>query len=203
MKNIYDTYPDVKTVFSGSSSLDLVKGVYDLSRRAVIFRINGLSFREYLHFRDIVSEDAIEFEELLNNKRKYAEKFGSIEKLRGSFRQYLSVGYYPFFLEDESTYAQKLLRIVDKTIYEDIVNHFAIKTENLPSFKRILAYTATIPPGELSINSISRNIGLDNKTVVRYLHMLQETGLITLVSSGKTGSGLLKQTEKICLFYSN
>lgn len=203
LKNIYDTYPDVKTVFSGSSSIDLIKGTYDLSRRAVIFRIYGLSFREYLHFRSIISEDAIEFEELLDNKRKHAEKIGSTEKLRGSFRQYLSTGYYPFFLEDESTYAQKLLRIVDKTIYEDIVNHYTIKTKNLPSFKRILAYTATIPPGELSINSISRNIGLDNKTVVRYLHMLEETGLLTLISSGKTGSSLLKQTEKIYLDNSN
>ena len=203
LKNIYDTYPDVKTVFSGSSSLDLVKGTYDLSRRAVIFKINGLSFREYLNFKNIVSEDAIEFEELLKNKRKYAEKIGSTDKLRGYFRQYLSAGYYPFFLEDESTYAQKLLRIVDKTIYEDIVDHFAIKTENLPNFKRILAYTATIPPGELNINSVSRNIGLDNKTVVRYLNMLQETGLLTLVSSGKTGSGLLKQAEKIYLNNAN
>ena len=86
-------------VFLGNSSADLVKGTYDLSRRAVIFRINGLSFREYLDFKNIVSEDAIEFEELLNNKRKYAEKIGSTDKLRGYFRQYLSAGYYPFFLK--------------------------------------------------------------------------------------------------------
>ena len=90
LKNIYDTYPDVKTVFFGSSSINLIKGTYDLSRRAVIFRINGLSFREYLHFKSILTEEPIEFEELLTNNRKYARKIGSTEKLRGSFRQYLS-----------------------------------------------------------------------------------------------------------------
>ena len=39
LKNLYDSYPDIKIVFSGSSSLDLTKGAYDLSRRGVLYKI--------------------------------------------------------------------------------------------------------------------------------------------------------------------
>ena len=219
LKNIYDSYPDAKVVFSGSSSIDLVKGTYDLSRRAVIHRLAGLSFREYLSFRGIISSEAIEYEDLLKNSKHVQAELGSIEKIRGHFKDYLSFGYFPFFLDavlppatndmrvesqiDTSVYSRKLFRIIEKTIYEDISNYYKIKTENLGYFKRILAYTATIPPGELSRNNIAKNIGLDNKTIRNYLNILQKTGLLALVASKKTGSNLLKQTERIYLDNSN
>ena len=71
--------------------------------------------------------------------------------------------------------------------------------ENLHYFKRILSYISTIPPGNLSRNNISQNIGLDNKTVHHYLEILEETGLVTLLRGNKSGSSILKTTEKIYL----
>lgn len=203
LKNIYDSYPDVKVVFSGSSSIDLVKGTYDLSRRGVTYRISGLSFREYLHFRGVIKKDPIAYESLLSEKNRHEREIGSIDMIRGYFKQYLSDGYYPFFMEDEKTYQQKLFQIVEKTIFEDISNYYRLKTENLVYFKRILSYIATIPPGELNRNSIARNIQLDYKTVQTYLHILEETGLITLISSNRAGSAVLKAREKVYLENSN
>ena len=182
---------------SGSSSIDLIKGTYDLSRRGVIYRIGGLSFREYLWFNGVSRIEPVSFESLIHEKNRLEEKLGSIDKLRGYFKNYLQHGYYPFALEDKRTYHQKLLRIIEKTVFEDIPNFYKLKTENLTYFKRILAYVATIPPGELSRNSISKNIGLDNKTIQSYLRILSETGSIELVQSNKAGSTLLRQTEKI------
>lgn len=199
LKNIYDSYPDIKIVFSGSSSIDLVKGTYDLSRRGVLFKIGGMSFREYLLFSEVADVDVVTFEEILKDRSAIEEKISGIKKLKGYFNQYLGKGYYPFYLEDEKTYNQKILRIIEKTVYEDISTFYKLKTENLSYFRRILSYLATIPPGELSRNSISKNIGLDNKTVRNYLNILQETGLIELISENKSGSNLLKQTEKIYL----
>ncbi len=198
-KNIYDSYPDMKIVFSGSSSINLTRGTYDLSRRGVIYKIGGLSFREFLWFNGITKEEPVSFESLIHDKGRYEDKFGSIDKIRGYFQDYLKHGYYPFFLEDKKTYHQKLLRIVEKTIFEDISNFYKLKTENLPYFKRILAFIATIPPGELSRNSIAKNIGLDNKTIQNYLNILYETGLIELIQSKQSGSHLLRPTEKIFL----
>ena len=199
LKNAYDSYPDIKIVFSGSSSIDLIKGTYDLSRRGVLYRIGGMSFREYLLFNDILDTEAIEFSDLINNRNEIEERFSGIKKIKGYFKEYLGNGYYPFYLEDKNTYNQKILRIIEKTVFEDISNFYKLKTENLSNFKRILSYLATIPPGELNRNSISKNIGLDNKTIQNYLHILKETGLIELVSENRSGSNILKQTEKIFL----
>ncbi len=199
LKNIYDSYPDIKIVFSGSSSIDLIKGTYDLSRRGVIFRIGGMSFREYLLFNNIADILPITLDELINNRASFEETIASIKKIKGHFKQYLGKGYYPFFLEDEETYHQKILRVVEKTVFEDISNYYKLKTENLVNFKRILSYLATIPPGELNINSISKHIKADNKTVQNYINILHETGLAELLKENKTGSSLLKTTEKIYL----
>lgn len=66
-------------------------------------------------------------------------------------------------------------------------------------FKKILAYIGTIPPGELNRNNIAKNIGLDNKTIQSYLSIMEDTGLVTLISSEKSQSTILKSTEKIYL----
>ena len=100
-------------------------------------------------------------------------------------------------------YHQKLLNVIDKTIYEDISNFYKLKTENLINFKKILSYLATISPGQLNRNSISKHIGLDNKTIENYLRILDETGLVCLIKENKSGSNLLKGTEKIYLDNSN
>jgi len=199
LKNIYDAYPDIKIVFSGSSSIDLIKGAYDLSRRGVLYRIGGMSFREYLLFNEIADIDVVTIEEILENRGKLEGKITGIKKLKGYFHEYLDKGYYPFYLEDETTYNQKILRIIEKTIFEDISNFYKLKTENLSNFMRILSYLSTIPPGELNRNSIAKNIRLDNKTVQNYLHILHETGLVELIAENKSGSNILKQTEKIYL----
>ena len=199
LKNIYDSYPDVKIVFSGSSSIDLIKGTYDLTRRGVLYRINGMSFREYLLFNNIVDIEVISLEDLLNNRSEFEEKVSGLKKIKGYFKDYIGKGYYPFSMEDENTYHQKILRIIEKTVYEDISNFYKLKTENLAYFKKIISYLATIPPGELNRNSISKNIGLDNKTIQNYLNILSETGLIELLTENKSGSNLLRHTEKIYL----
>jgi predicted AAA+ superfamily ATPase len=199
LKNIYDSYPDIKVIFSGSSSINLIKGTYDLSRRGVLYRIGGMSFREYLLFNDIAAIDVVTLDEIIKNRDKIEEKVAGIRRIKGYFKEYLGSGFYPFYLEDEKTYHQKIIRIVEKTIYEDISNYYKLKTENLSSFKRILSYLSTIPPGELNRNSIAKNIGLDNKTIQNYLNILKETGLVELISENKSESSILKQTEKMYL----
>lgn len=199
LKNIYDSYPNVNIVFSGSSSIDLIKGTYDLSRRGKLFKLRGMSFREYLEFRLNTNLKSFSFEDILSNPETVIEEISGIERLKGHFLEYLDSGYYPFLFEDEENYHQKIINIIDKTIYEDISNFYKLKTENLINFRKILSYLATIPPGQLNRNSISKQIGLDNKTVENYLNILNETGLVCLIKENKSGSGLLKSTEKIYL----
>lgn len=198
-KNIYDSFPKVKTVFSGSSSLDLIKGNYDLSRRGKIYRLRGLSLREYLYFKDGIIFEPVKFEDIIKTPNKCCEVIAKTEKLKGYFEDYMNSGYYPFVFEDEESYHEKILNILDKTIYQDISEFYKLKTENLIIFKKILSFLATIPPGELNRNTISKLTGTDNKTVQSYLNILNETGLVHLVAENKSGSNLLKTKEKLFL----
>ncbi len=203
LKNIYDSYPNINIVFSGSSSMDLVKGTYDLSRRGKLFKLGGMSFREYLEFRLGLTIKSYSFKDILTNPETVIDEISIIERLKGHFLEYLDSGYYPFLFEDEENYHQKIMNIIDKTIYEDISNHYKLKTENLINFRKILSYLATVSPGQLNRNNISKHIGIDNKTVENYLNILNETGLACLIKENKSGSGLLKGTEKIYLDNTN
>lgn len=199
LKNIYDSFPTIKIIFSGSSSIDLIKGSYDLSRRATLFKLAGLSFREYLNFVTNTDISPLSFTELKNNYRKYDEQFSQIPKIKGLFKQYVKMGYYPFVFEDENSYYEKVIRIIDKTIYEDITNYYNIKTVSLNNFKRILNFFATSLPGNISINNLAHNLGIDYKTTENYLHILNESGLIRLVYPIASGSKTLRKPEKAFL----
>ena len=137
-------------------------------------------FREYLSFQGVAEIEAITVERLLLNKSEIENKVEEIPKLRGRFRDYLQHGYYPFFFEGTASYQEKLLRVIDQTIYEGIANHYRLSTDYLPYFKRLLAYMATVQPEELNRNSIAKHLGIDNKTVRHYLQILQVAGLIEL-----------------------
>ncbi len=199
IKNAYDSFPDIKIVFSGSSSMDIVKGVYDLSRRAAIYKLPGLSFREYILFKNGKDFPAIGLDRILSITNEELKDISEYKRILGLFGEYLDYGYYPFSIEDKEKFHNKVINVINKIIFEDIASFYKLKTENLHYFKKILAYIATIPPGELNRNSISKNIGLDNKTIQNYLEILQETGLVSLVKENKSGSGMLKATEKIYL----
>lgn len=203
LKNIYDGFPSIKIVFSGSSSLDLVKGSYDLSRRAVMYTLPGLSFREYLNFTFNMSHKSYSFSEFMQNYMKINQDISAIPRLLGHFHDYLKKGFYPFLAEDPLSYYQKLLRVIDKTIYEDISNFYSMKTTNLRHLSKVLNYLATIPPGEISTYNLGKNLSIDDKTAANYLNMLQETGLVEIIYPRESGNQGLRKPEKVFLNNTN
>lgn len=199
LKNIYDAFPDVKVIFSGSSSLDIAKGSGDLSRRATLFNMHGLSFREYLNFKTGSQFKAISWKNLLASPNKFGGQLSHTNKIMGHFKDYLQIGYYPFLFEDLHSYNEKIGRIIEKTIYEDITNYYSLKTQNLYLFKNILNYLASIPPGSTNIHSIAKQLGIDDKTAFHYLGILKETGLVRFIQPYAKGKQLLSRPEKIFL----
>lgn len=199
IKNLYDSFPKISIVFSGSSSLDLVKGSYDLSRRARLYTLQGMSFREYLNFKTDSRYQPIDFKQLLENPLDYNHYLQAISKIKVHFKEYLYKGYYPFFVEGESTYYEKILRLVEKTIYEDIAGFYKLKTQNLIYFKKILNYFSTIEPGSFNHHKLAKNLGVDDKTVAHYMNILESTGLIRSAYAYPKGKALLKSPEKIFL----
>ena len=199
LKNIYDSFPDLHILFSGSSSLDLIQGHYDLSRRAVLSYLHGMSFREYLSFSGIADVEPLSFEDIIKQTAAVSERLAVIPSLLTHFREYLHKGYYPFVFESSESYNEKLLSIVEKTIYSDISHFFSLKTSNLHIFKKILLFVATSNPGKINTHNLSQSLKIDDKTTTHYLSILQKTGLIRILYGDRGGHVMLRKPEKIYL----
>jgi uncharacterized protein len=203
LKNLYDAFPLLKVVFSGSSMLDLVKGSHDLSRRAKLYRLHGLSFREYLNFTLGLNLQPISFQEILEDTAACLSQLKGVDRILPHFEGYLKEGYYPFVFEDPHSYHEKVSRVIDKTVFEDVANYYNLKTPNLQYFKRLLTYLASIPPGDLNMHNLAKNLGIDHKTVEHYVTILASVGLIREMRPYEGGSSGLRKPSKILLNNTN
>ena len=203
LKNIYDSCPDINIVFSGSSSMSLVKGHYDLSRRGGLYRLQTLSFREYLNLSLKLELKSYSFDEIINNHIDISVELSEIPQIMGHFKDFLKIGAYPYFLEGDKFYKEKLFNSIEKMIYEDIPSLYNLKTEKLYLFKKIITTMSVIPPGELNINKLARNVGCDSKTTEHYVNILSETSLVRKIYSDSQGAALMRRPEKIFLNDSN
>ena len=202
LKNIYDSYPKLSVIFSGSSSIDLKSGQRaDLSRRALLKTMYGFSFREFLEIKEKKSYPVFSFEELMGNHFANAQNLMRIPKLLGYLKTYLKVGYYPTFLELRTSqpYSESLRTIVDKIIYEDISSLNSINTSNLETLKKIVYFFATAQPGSVNINRLAQNLKKDHSTMADYVQMLRDSGLLRYLLKNKHGYALVRDAEKIYL----
>ena len=116
----------------------LVKGKYDLSRRASLKTMHGFSFREFLEIKTAAKYPALTFKDIRVNHQLRAQKLMKIPKLLGYLKEYFKKGYYPTFLElaDDQAYQNSLRGIIDKIIFEDISSLYSLRTSNLATFKK-------------------------------------------------------------------
>jgi len=201
LKNIYDTFPHLKIYFSGSSSIDLVKQKYDLSRRAVLKHLPGFSFREYLEHTLNEMYPKLELKQLVNNPKELYEKAAQTPKLLGHFQEYLKTGYYPFSkeIDNEVEFHETLMNVVDKIIEGDIAPYYNLKTSTLPVFKKILYFVATTPPSKINVGKLAKSLGKDFTDVASYIDMMMETGLLRYLLNNKRGHAFIRNAHKVFL----
>ncbi len=201
LKNMYDSYPNLRIIFSGSSSIDLIKGKYDLSRRAILKTMHGFSFREFLEIQEKRSYPIVSPEELVFDHAKYEKLLAHTPKLMGYVKQYLKEGYYPTFLELQhyEAYRTSLRGIIDKAIYEDISSFYSLNTSNLDTLKKILYFFATAQPGTVNVNRLANSLKKDYTTIADYVQILRDTGLLRFLLINKQGHALVRHAEKIYL----
>ena len=205
LKNIFDAYPKIRIIFSGSSSINLIKGKYDLSRRASLQYMYGFSFREYLELKLKTSFPVFSFKKIIEETQSTANRISSTPKLLGYLKEYLREGYYPIFTELKlyQAYREALIGIIDKTIFEDISSFYSLKTKNLDTFRKILYFIATSAPGSININKLAKSLGKDHTTISEYLEMLRESSLLRYLLKDKRGHALVRNAEKIYLDNTN
>lgn len=197
LKNLYDSFPSLKIVFSSSSMLDLVSGSYDLSRRAKLYQLQGLSFREYLNIALGLDLQPISLHDILDNSAAALQSVKHVDRILPHFEEYLRIGYYPFVFEDMHSYYEKISRVIDKTIFEDIANYYKLKTPHLHYFKKILTYLSSIPPGEINLNNLAKHLAIDHKTAEHYVMILTSVGLTRQIRIYEGGSVGLRKPFKI------
>ena len=195
VKNVYDFYNDIKIIISGSSSINIKQAKYDLSRRCITYLLNGLSFREFLNIKYKENYKPYSFEEILKNYRDIAFDIAENSKILLDFEEYSKYGYYPIYFENPKAVVSKIINMYEKVIYEDIVETTNINTENLIVLKKLIYFIATMPPGEININNLSKNLKKDNKTIMNFIQKLEDARLLNLIFKGG-GSGVIMRAPK-------
>ncbi len=197
LKNIYDAFPDAVLFFSGSSTMALKKGKYDLSRRAVYYQLPGLSFREYLNLSQRTDFQPINLSALVENHSDIAASILESGPILGKFKTYLTHGVYPFFLEGKQEYFLRLSNVIDKILYEDIPIGLGVKMTNVSVLKRILWLIATSQPFTPNIDKMSRDLKISKEYIYIYLDHLEKAGLLAAVYRKQKGLRLVRKPAKV------
>ena len=197
LKNIYDSFPAMKIIFTGSSVLDVLKGAADLSRRALIYKLHGLSFREYLKLFHNFDIEVFTLQEIVNNDAKLA----NINHPLPLFNDYLKRGYYPFGLENEMNL--RLGQIIVQTLEIDIPQYSNLNVGTSRKLKRLLAIIAESVPFKPNFTKIAGMIGVSRNSLDDYFLFMEQAGLITQLRNETSGIRGLGKIEKVYLDNTN
>jgi len=203
LKNIIDAFPGKNIIVSGSSSVNLKKGKADLSRRLVYYDLKGLSFREYLQLKENLKYNVYSIEKILSHHISIAKDMSRHISILKYFGKYLNHGYYPFIVEGESVYLQKVLNIIEKVFYEDIAIIGNMKRENILALKKILWLIATSTPFLVNIDKLSREIGISKEYVYSYIEYLEDAGLLNGIYSEAKGFKFIRKPVKLLIENTN
>ncbi len=203
IKLIYDDFPNLKVIFTGSSILEITKGRADLSRRAIIYPITGLSFREYLIFTKKHEIKPLKINELITNHVELADEINNSIKVIPAFNQYLKSGYYPFFIESPDTYLVRLTEVLNQVIFTDIQTLKGIPVESLSKLRKLLYVVSNSVPFKPNVAKLSEIIQITRNTLVTYLNYLEEAQIVNLLHTESVGIGYLRKPEKIYMENSN
>ena len=203
IKNLYDSYPDLYIVFTGSSILEIYKAQADLSRRSVMYALRGLSFREFLYFEDIITLPPFPLEEILDKHTELASEIVTKVKILPAFHNYLQYGYYPFYKEGKDIYYDRLSGIVNTILENDLPSIVNLQYATILKMKRLLTHVATLVPYTPNINDLSGLIETDRKSLLSYLQYLDRAELLLQLYSGKRKLSELTKPSKLYMENTN
>ena len=191
VKNLYDQFPSLNIVYSGSSLLKLGKGKGDLSRRQAVYGLKGLSFREFLAFEGVLDIPPISLEKVLSDHRKIAADIVGKIKVLPLFERYLREGYYPFYKEVHALYHARIMEAVNKALEVDVT------VSTVRRAKRMLAVLAASVPQQPNMSRLYRELDTERNTGFKILDALARSGLLALLTGKGASLKKLSKPEKI------
>lgn len=203
LKNIYDGLPEMQVIFSASSALDIYRGEADLSRRVISYTLAGLSFREYLSFKENLNFDMVSFLDIQANHRAIASTV--LEKIQPlvAFNKYLKNGYLPIIIEGEEEYLPKLERVINTIVDTDLAYISSYNAGTAVKVKRLLGVIAESAPFKPNISALARKMEINRESVYQYIYQLRDARLLNILSSEGKGVSRLQKPDKIFLENTN
>ena len=203
LKQLYDDFEDIQLMATGSSILELSKGQADLSRRAIVYHLQGLTFREYLQFEKKVAIQAIDLETILACHHEISADLLEQFSFEKDFNNYLKNGYFPFYKENKSVYSQKLLETMNLVIDIDVAPFEELNYTTVRTMKKLLHVISQSVPFTPNISKLSERLEAPRNTILRLLDLLHHAKLIKLLNAESEKLSYLQKPEKIFLENTN
>jgi hypothetical protein len=197
LKQLYDDFEDIQVIATGSSILELSQGQADLSRRAIVYHLQGLTFREYLQFEKKLDIQALDLETILACHHEISADLSEQFSFEKDFNNYLKNGYFPFYKENKSLYSQKLLETMNLVIDIDIAPFEELNYTTVRTMKKLLYVISQSVPFTPNISKLSERLEAPRNTVLRLLDLLHQAKLIKLLNAEHIKLSYLQKPEKI------
>ena len=197
IKEIYDFYPTLQVTISGSSLSHLTEGDADLSRRCINHDIQGLSFREFLHFYKKIEMPVYPLSEVLTNPSPLIKQMNSLGRPVALFHEYLKYGYYPYYKENMIDYYQAIQQVVNYIIENELTKVCKVEVSNTRKIKALMTMLCASEPYEVDITRMSAQSGLKRETILNYLNFMDKAKLIQLLYCDKVNVKRLQKPDKI------
>lgn len=199
IKEIYDSYPDLKLVISGSSLIDILNADADLSRRCIPYEMQGLSYREYLAMAYKIDLPIITLEELLTSPESLCDNINYQCRPLAYFEEYLKQGYYPFILEGEQEYPIRIENVINFILEVELPQLCNVDISNIRKIRSLLTILASKVPLQVDMTKISAAAGIARTTLLSYLQILHRARLLNLLYSGDESVKKMQKPDKIYL----
>jgi predicted AAA+ superfamily ATPase len=199
IKNIYDFFPELKIIFTGSSIIDISRQEGDLSRRALMYELPGLSYREYLSMLGIINLPVIGLEELLFNSAEIKKKIPHTFRPLEHFNNYLNYGYYPFGIVDSSSIHQRINQLIRTIVEVDMAELKDFDIRNAKKLLQLVYVIAQQVPFKPNISSLAIKTNIHRNSLNNYLYYLEQAKILSLLFPAGNSTAVLQKPEKIFL----
>ncbi|GHT39347.1 ATPase AAA [Bacteroidia bacterium] len=205
IKNIYDDFPELKVVFTGSSMLEIFRSDADLSRRVRRYTLQGMSFREYLIYEGLLdkSQRAYTLDEVLHNHIALSRTVCYEIKPLPAFKKYLQYGYYPYYKEDLEGYYERVMQTFNTIIETDLPSVEKIDISSINRIKKLFFILSSLVPFTPNISQLSQQTGVTRVSLLNYLYYLEKANAILLLNKEASGMRQMVKPDKIYLQNTN
>ncbi len=203
IKNLYDDYPELSVVFTGSSLLEILDSRADLSRRALTYDMQGLSFREFISLKTGLELPSFSLEQIVDGNEEISQRIVAQVKPFRYFSEYLATGYYPFFTEGLDDYYSRLNETINMILEIELPALRKLDVSYIPKIKKLLAVIGRSAPFIPNVSDLAAKVGTARQTLLVYFQYLEESLLIKQLFRKARGLGGLEKPDKLYLENSN